>query len=194
MPFIDLDRNAAETGNSIDQIKGAAVLNQFPDLADRIADAGRGFGMDDRYNFIRILRQEFTDSFGPDRRPPFKLFLGDFRAQAGSHVRHAVPEYAVFQDQDLVAGFNRIDKSGFHSRGSRPGERYRHFVPGLEQFAKAAFNVFHNPDKIGIQMSEKCLGERAVSGRRDSGRACAQKQRVLNVVKIVFLHLSELLY
>ena len=103
VPGVDLDGDAAERGDAVDEQQGVALA--LAEGLDVVADAGRRLGVDDGDHGGRRVGAEQRG--GVERAAPGRLDPHDLGPAAAGHVAHPLAEHPVDADDDHVAGVAR---------------------------------------------------------------------------------------
>jgi hypothetical protein len=88
---------------------------------------------------------------------PRSLYPVDLSAQPGGHVHHTLAKKAVDANKDLVLRLNQVGKAKLHPGASRTTSRKGDLVSGLEKPAQHPLNLFHDPEKKRIQVTDQGL-------------------------------------
>jgi hypothetical protein len=108
------------------------------------------------------------------------------------YVCHPHSENAVHADDDLVTRLYQIDETGFHASASRPGDRYRQPVLGLEDVAQEALGLIHGGEKVGIEMTDARSGQRLENSGGNIARPRSQEHPFsrVNVPELVYVNID----
>ena len=164
-PLVDLDGNAAEGGDAVEEQQGAVLLAERGDGLDGLADAGGGLGVDDGDELGGGGAELALDRLGGDGGTPGGGDDGDLGAGAGGHLGDAVAEVAADADDGAVAGLEQVHDGGFHAAGAGAGGGEGDLVPGAEDLPHHLLAFIHDADELGVEVAEEGEAHRGQHAR-----------------------------
>ena len=114
--------------------------------------------MDDGKNFRTFFFHGFSNVFGIDRLSPLRIDSREFAADPVDDIAHPGAEHTVDADHDFIAGFNKIHKTGLHSRAPCPRNGNGQLVFRLEQEPQQLLCFVHQEQKGGIKVADAWRG------------------------------------
>ena len=116
--------------------------------------SGRGFGMYKSQNFcIGVCLKCRFHLFRINGSSPGIFYNDGFAATTYYVFLHPAAEDTIATDDNLVTGFNQIDKTAFHAGGARCRDRDGDFIFCLKGITQQFFQIVHHPDKKWIKMT-----------------------------------------
>ena len=184
-PGVDVQRNAAQGGDAVDQKESAVPVNDVGHPLQGLERSGGRLPMDegqdlDRFVFDKggfdLRRGEYT---APGFFNSFHIGAVDLR-----HLAHPFAEIAVAADDDRIAGLHEIAEGGFHpgAAGTRHGKG--HSVLRLKNRPEKDLLFVHQGEPLRIEVSDQFRTHRAQDTRMNGAGPGAEKE-TMRYIQIV---------
>ena len=175
--FFDVEWNACQSSDGIDDEKGAEFVGDFAVVVQVLDHAAGGFAVSeaDEFNFFALAGA--ADVFGIDGSAVGRFDANHFRAggAVGDH-RHAFGEPAIGADDTFVAGLKDVHDRGFDAAGAGRGNGIGDAILGLEDAAQHDLHVAHHFGEPRIHVADQRSGQGAVDARVHVGGAGSEHQ------------------
>ena len=184
-PAVDVERDAAQGGDAIDQKKGAVTVNDLGHPRKRLKRAGRCLGMDQSHQFDRFVLGEDGFDFGRSEHAAPGLFnplhIGAVKLR---HFAHPLAEITVAADHDRIARFDEIAEGGFHSGAARSRHRKGQRILGLKNGPEQGLLFVHQREPFRIEISYQCGAHRA-QHTGVNGAGAGAEQQTLRYIQVI---------
>ena len=176
-PAVDLDLDAAQRGDRVDQQERPRAVDQLRDLFQRLVGAGRGLGVDDPHHLGAGMRGEgVAHRRRVDGPAPLDLDRVHPGAAAPGDVEHPAAEDPGDADDHLVAGLDQVGDRGLHAGAAGPRDRQGQTVLGAEDPAQHAAGRVHDPQVLRVEVTDRRPRQGLQDPRRHVARPGPQQQ------------------
>ncbi len=154
-PTIDIDGNAAETGDAIHEEQSIELVAEFAEFLDRLQRTCGGLCLDDAEHLGSNFLQHLTNPVQIEYLAPGRFENSQLCADSTRHVDHPLTEVALVAKNEFIARFNQVDQTGLHSRHSCGTDRKGQLIFGLENLPEHLLSLGHDLEKLRIEVTQQ---------------------------------------